>query len=330
MARGAGEKLTNVTSMSVGSSLMKNRSASRSWRSASVWTGPLSTSSCSLTGHSIASNFVVLHSAPSVWMATSSALRSVMGLPSPSTALMKTWIACWARSGEAPAMTSASSRAAAQAKGNRARLPLIRQREDVNLIVPPCRRNAGLSNQSACQQPLAAHHRDVLLAVDRVRDCAVVDRPAQRRLPEDLAAGRVECPKFAVEVAPEDDAAGRGEHGAIARGASFIYVLNLAGLHIDFGEAAEFLGLRPRARDSASLFVDRRLAVRGRNRRRHVEAVVHPRHEQGVLTPIVGRGPVAPRVPVADHVVLARRGEHEVFVDRDLARSAVDVRDEKV
>src|SRR5580765_3506107 len=239
MALGAGEKLMRVTSMSVGSSLMNSRRASRIWRSASVCTGPLSTSSCSLTGQSMASNFVVLHSAPSVWMLTSSALRSVIGLPSLSTALMKTWMACCARSAGAPAR-SARSTAKRDATKNRARLPLIRQRKNIDLIVPPCRRDAGLRDDAAGQEPFARRHRDVLLAVHRVRDRAVVDRPADRRLPQDVAAGGVERAELAVQIAPEHEIAGRRQHGAVARRASFVDVLDFAGLHVDFRQTAEF------------------------------------------------------------------------------------------
>src|SRR5215472_6774022 len=133
-----------------------------------------------------------------------------------------------------------------------ARLALIRQSKDVHLIVPPRRRDAGLRDYAARQESFAAHDGDVLLSVHRIRNGAVVDRPAERRLPEDLSVGGVERAKLAVEIAPEHEIAGRRQHRAVARCASFMYVLNFSGLHVDLRETAEFLRLRPFARDAAA------------------------------------------------------------------------------
>src|SRR5215510_14361360 len=107
-------------------------------------------------------------------------------------------MACCAWRPEAPATRKASSAARRDARENRARLPLIRQRENIDLIVPPCRRDAGLRDDAARQESLARRHRDVLFAVHRVRDRAVVDRTAERRLPQNLPARGVERAELAV------------------------------------------------------------------------------------------------------------------------------------
>src|SRR4051812_40780014 len=124
-----------------------------------------------------------------------------------------------------------------------AKLPLIRESKDVHLIVPPRRRDTGLRDESTGQESFAAHHGDVLPAVHGVRNGAVVDRSAERGLPQHLAAGGVERAELAVDVAPEHEVAGRRQHGAVARSPTFIYVLDFAGLHVDLGEAAELLRL---------------------------------------------------------------------------------------
>src|SRR6185436_1256949 len=319
MNRGAGSVETIVISMSVGSSFRKSRSASRSWRSASLCTGPLSIISWSLTGQLISSNLVGVQTEPSTCTVISSARRSFTGMPSPSTALKNTWIGCWA--------WSAGPAASAAAK---ATLPLIRQSKDVHLIVPPRRRDAGLRNQSAGESPFAAHDGDVLFAVHRVRNRAVVDGPAERGLPQNPAACRVERAELAVQIAPEDQVAGRGQHGAVPGGPTFIYVLDLAGLHADLGEPPELLRLAAFARDAAALGGHGRFPVGRRGGVRHVEAVVHPRHVQRALAGVICRGPVAAGVPEADDVMLAGSREDEVLVDRHAAGLAVDVADEEV
>src|SRR6478736_6394301 len=145
-------------------------------------------------------------------MSISSSFRSTTGFSSASTALRKIWIGCCARADVPNARTRTPARDTANAS------VALRQGKYVNLIVPPCRLDAGLPDEPSREQSLAGHDGDVLLSVHRVRDGAVVDRAAERRFPQNLTGDGVERPEFLIEIAPEHHVARRGQRRPVARG----------------------------------------------------------------------------------------------------------------
>src|SRR3954470_21059611 len=147
------------TSIVGGIALKNARSDSRSCRSESLNTGLLSTITVSLVGQLIASNRAIGQAAPSTWMSISSSLRSTTGFSSASTALRKIWIGCCAWAGVPKARTRTPATDTANAS------VALRQGKYVDLIVPPCRLNAGLPDEPSREQPLAGHDGDVLLSV---------------------------------------------------------------------------------------------------------------------------------------------------------------------
>src|SRR5204862_2229503 len=93
----------------------------------------------------------------------------------------------------------------------------LRQREHVDRVVAARRAQLRHNAEELRDfEVIARHHRNVLLAANRVGDRADGDVAAQDRLPQALARAGVEGSEAAAHVAVKDQAPGGRQDGAVA------------------------------------------------------------------------------------------------------------------
>src|SRR5262245_66421136 len=88
----------------------------------------------------------------------------------------------------------------------------LSQRKHIDRVVSARRLQARLLDEASSQRAFAREHSDILLAVDGIRDGAVLNRSLKRDIPQNLSAHGIERPESFTDIAPEHQISGGSKH----------------------------------------------------------------------------------------------------------------------